>query len=139
MFKNSEGYADLTAGVAMSRIMKEYRQQQRKRYADKNRRKIYVASKYAGDMDTNVKNAVSYCRRVIEEGHMPIAAHLLYPQILNDSNPEERELGILFGMALVRLCDEVWVFGDVSPGMAEEIREAKTMKKTLRYFGEENA
>ena len=57
MFKNSEGYADLTAGVAMSRIMKEYRQQQRKRYADKNRRKIYVASKYAGDVDANVKNA----------------------------------------------------------------------------------
>lgn len=79
MHKNSEGYADLTAGAAMSRMMKEYRQQQRKRYADKNRRKIYVASKYAGDVDANVKNAVSYCRRVIEGGHMPIAAHLLYP------------------------------------------------------------
>lgn len=138
MFKNSEGYADLTAGVAMSRIMKEYRQQQRKRYADKNRRKIYVVSKYAGDVDTNVKNAVGYCRRVIEEGHMPIAAHLLYPQILNDSNPEERELGILFGMALIRLCDEVWVFGDVSPGMEAGIKEAKRMKKSLRYFREEN-
>ena len=40
MFKNSEGYADPTAGSAMSQIMKEYRQQQKKRYADKNRRKI---------------------------------------------------------------------------------------------------
>ena len=138
MFKNSEGYADLTAGVAMSRMMKEYRQQQRKYYAYKNRRKIYVASKYVGDVEKNMKNAVSYCRRVIEEGHMPIAAHLLYPQILNDSNPEERELGILFGMALVRLCDEVWVFGDVSPGMEAEIKEAKGMKKPLRYFREEN-
>ena len=27
MFKNNEGYADPTAGLAMSRIMKEYRQQ----------------------------------------------------------------------------------------------------------------
>ena len=40
MYKNSEGYADPTAGAAMSRIMKEYRQEQKKRYADKNRRKI---------------------------------------------------------------------------------------------------
>lgn len=38
MYKNSEGYADPTAGAAMSRIMKEYRQEQKKRYADKNRR-----------------------------------------------------------------------------------------------------
>ena len=37
MHKNNEGYADPTAGSAMSRIMKEYRQKQKKRYADKNR------------------------------------------------------------------------------------------------------
>lgn len=139
MYKNSEGYDDLTAGAAMSRMMKEYRKQQRKYYAYKNRRKIYVASKYAGDVEKNVKNAIGYCRRVIEQGHMPIASHLLYPQMLDDMNPEERKMGQMFGMALLGICDEVWVFGEISSGMAEEIREAKTMKKTLRYFGEENA
>jgi len=139
MYKNSEGYDDLTAGAAMSRMMKEYRKQQRKYYAYKNRRKIYVASKYAGDVEKNVKNAIGYCRRVIEQGHMPLASHLLYPQMLDDMNPEERKMGQMFGMALLGICDEVWVFGEISSGMAEEIREAKTMKKTLRYFGEENA
>ena len=139
MHKNSEGYADLTAGAAISRMMKEYRKQQRKYYAYKNRRKIYVASKYAGDEEKNVKNAIGYCRRVIEQGHMPLASHLLYPQMLDDTNPEERKMGRMFGMALLGICDEVWVFGEISSGMAEEIREAKTMKKTLRYFGEENA
>ena len=139
MHKNSEGYADGTAGAAMSRMMKEYRKQQRKYYAYKNRRKIYVASKYAGDEEKNVKNAIGYCRRVIEQGHMPLASHLLYPQMLDDTNPEERKMGRMFGMALLGICDEVWVFGEISSGMAEEIREAKTMKKTLRYFGEENA
>ena len=139
MYKNSEGYDDLTAGAAMSRMMKEYRKQQRKYYAYKNRRKIYVASKYAGDEEKNVKNAIGYCRRVIEQGHMPLASHLLYPQMLDDMNPEERKMGQMFGMALLGICDEVWVFGEISSGMAEEIREAKTMKKTLRYFGEENA
>ncbi len=72
MYKNSEGYADPTAGSAMSRIMKEYRQKQKKRYADKNRRKIYVASRYAGDVDANVAAAVTYCRHVIDEGYMPV-------------------------------------------------------------------
>lgn len=134
MYKNSEGYADPTAGSAMSQIMKEYRQKQKKRYADKNRRKIYVASRYAGDVDANVAAAVTYCRHVIDEGYMPVASHLLYPQILNDNNPEERELGLLFGLSLLAACDEVWVFGTVSPGVAQEIEEAKRLKKQIRYF-----
>ena len=50
MYKNSEGYADPTAGLALSHMMKEYRQGQKRRYADKNRKKVYVASRYAGDV-----------------------------------------------------------------------------------------
>ena len=106
MFRNKEGYADPTAGLAMSRFMKEYREQQKKRYADKNRRKVYVASKYAGNVDVNIAAAVSYCRRVIDEGCMPVASHLLYPQILDDHDPNEREMGLMFGLALLRICDE---------------------------------
>lgn len=136
MYKNNEGYADPTAGSAMSRIMKEYRQKQKKRYADKNRKKIYVASKYAGDVDTNVASAITYCRRVIDEGYMPIASHLLYPQILNDNIPKERELGLMFGLALLRTCDEMWVFGSVTSGVAREIEEAKRLKKQIKYFEE---
>jgi len=139
MFKNSEGYADPTAGSAMSRIMKEYRQQQKKRYANKNRRKIYVVSRYAGDVDANVKAAIGYCRLVIDKGYMPIASHLLYPQILNDNDPEERELGLMFGLALLRGCDEVWVFGEVSPGVAREIEEARRLNKRLKFMEEVGA
>lgn len=70
---------------------------------------------------------------------MPVASHLLYPQILNDNNPEERELGLLFGLSLLAVCDEVWVFGTVSPGVAQEIEEAKRLKKQIRYFEEVGA
>ena len=98
-YRNSEGYADPTAGLAMSRVMKEYRQKQKKQFADKNRRKIYVASKYAGDVEKNTAFAVNCCRRVIDEGCMPIASHLLYPQMLDDNNPDEREMGLMFGLA----------------------------------------
>ena len=57
--------------------------------------------------------------------------------MLDDSDVEEREMGLMFGLALLRMCDEVWVFGEISRGMAEEIKEAKEWKKTLRYFREE--
>lgn len=133
MYKNSEGYADPTAGAAMSQIMKEYKQKQKKLYAEKNRRKVYVASAYAGDVDGNTAKAVNYCRMVIDAGYMPLASHLLYPQMLNDKIPAERELGLMSGLALLRMCDEVWVFGPVSSGMAQEIEEAKRLKKKLVY------
>ena len=133
MYRNSEGYADPTAGAAMRQMMKEYRQQQKQHYADKNRRKVYVASRYAGNVEANVKAATRYCRLVIDRGYMPIASHLLYPQILHDDDPAERELGMLFGLALLRDCDEVWVFGEVSPGVAREVEEAKRLQKRIRF------
>ena len=136
MYKNREGYADPTAGKALGQVMKAYRERQKKRYADKNRLKIYVASRYAGDVDKNVAAAIRYCRYVIEKGFMPVASHLLYPRILDDSDPAERELGLLFGLALLRDCDEVWVFGPVSAGMVGEMEEAKRLDKPVRYVKE---
>lgn len=136
MYKNSEGYPDPTAGKAMSRMMKEYREFQRQRFADKNRKKIYVASKYGGDIGANVIAAISYCRYIIEAGHMPIASHLLYPQILDDAIPRERELGLMFGLALLAICNEIWVFGEVSAGMEQEIREARKLGIPVRYVEE---
>ncbi|WP_037358685.1 DUF4406 domain-containing protein [Selenomonas sp. oral taxon 892] len=137
MFKNIEGYPDPTAGTAMSRVLKEYKQRQRRRFAAKNRRKIYVVSKYAGDVATNKENAVRFCRYVIDRGNMPVASHLLYPQILNDSSPHEREMGLMFGLALLALCDEVWIFtenGEISSGMKREIEEATQLGIPVRQL-----
>lgn len=136
-YKNREGYADPTAGAAVSQLMKEYRQERRRLFAAKNCKKIYVASKYAGDIQINIENAIWCCRYVIDRGYMPIASHLLYPQILDDSIPRERELGLMFGLALLAACDEVWVFtvnGEVSSGMEKEIEEAKRLGIPVRQL-----
>ena len=136
-YKNREGYADPTAGAAVSQVMKEYRQERRRLFAAKNRKKIYVASKYAGDIQINIENAIWCCHYVIDRGYMPIASHLLYPQILDDSIPRERELGLMFGLALLAACDEVWVFtvnGEVSSGMEKEIEEAKRLGIPVRQL-----
>lgn len=142
MYRNSEGYADPTAGVALGQIMKEYRQERRKTWKRENelrsRSKVYVVSRYAGDIDKNVLAAIRYCRFVIDKGKMPITAHLLYPQMLDDSIPSEREIGTMFGIALLEMCDEVWCFGkELSSGMDREIKEAKRLGKHIKYFSSE--
>ena len=142
MYRNSEGYADPTAGAALGHIMKEYRQERRETWKRENeiksRPKVYVVSRYAGDIENNVLSAIRYCKFVITQGKMPIAAHLLYPQIVDDNVPAEREIGTMFGIALLEMCDEVWCFGkELSSGMEREIKEAKRLGKPIKYFNSE--
>ena len=142
MYRNSEGYADPTAGAAIGKVMKEYRLERReiwRRQTElKERPKVYIVSRYAGDVENNVKVAIRYCRFAIDKQKMPIAAHLLYPQIVDDNNPTEREIGTMYGLALLALCDEVWCFGKtLSVGMEQEIKEAKRLGKPIKYFDEE--
>ncbi len=86
---------------------------------------IYVASPYAGDIEQNTEFARKACRHVMSEGHAFFAPHLLYPQLLDDSKPQEREAGLDMGLAMLPRCDELWCYGDrISFGMHLEIEEA---------------
>ena len=130
---NSEGYVDPTAFEALSGI--EHEEQKVLRTF---RPIVYICSPYAGDIETNVVAAPRYSRFAVEKGYIPIAPHLLFPQFLNDSDPNERELGLFFGNAIMSKCSEIWVFGSkISNGMAAEIKRARWKNYRLRYFTEE--
>lgn len=61
------------------------------------------------------------------------APHLLYPAVLNDAVPEERQAGIEMGLTLLHRCDELWAFGPcVSNGMQAEIAEAERLRIPVR-------
>ena len=106
---------------------------------------VYIASPYSGDVERNVAFAKAACRYAMNQGVTPIASHLLYPQMLDDNIPVERELGLLFGLALLRMCDrilkvceEVWVCGsELSSGMEQEIRAARQLQIPLRRVSEQ--
>jgi hypothetical protein len=96
---------------------------------------VYIASPYRGDTDTNVSNALKYCRYALEEGKFPIAPHAWLPRFLDDDNPAERELALKIGIWLLAHCKEVWVFGDtISEGMKGEIATAKQRRISLCFF-----
>ena len=133
--------ADPTAEAAIANVMREYRAEQRAKYRRqaeiKQRPKVYVVSKYAGEVSNNVEKAREYCRFVAKAKRIPVASHLIYPQFLNDDDPAEREIGTMFGMALLAICDEVWVFGkEHSTGMQAEIIEARRLGKPIRFVTE---
>ena len=92
----------------------------------KESRLVYIASPYAGDIQSNVEFAKAACRFAVSQGATPLAVHLLYPQILDDRIPDERTAGIQMGLRVLRACDELWVCGDfISHGMQAELDAAK--------------
>lgn len=129
---NSEGYPDPTAYGALVSIEQEQRALRAFRPI------VYICSPFAGNIEANVADARRYSRFAVDEGYIPIAPHLLFPQFLNDADPQERELGLFFGNVLMSKCSEVWVFGSrISSGMEAEINRAKWKNYRLRYFSEE--
>ena len=128
---NIEGYYDPTAYEALSLIEKEERALRAFRPI------VYICSPFSGAVDENIAAAQRYSRFAVENGYIPVAPHLLFPQFLDDSNPKERQLGLFFGNALMSKCAEVWVFGSIiSAGMEAEIKRAKWKGYRLRYFTE---
>lgn len=129
---NEEKYHDPTAYEALKAIEQEEKELKSFRPI------VYICSPYAGEVEKNVDAARKYSRFAVDKGYIPVAPHLLFPQFLNDNSPRERQLGLLFGMALLCKCAEVWVFGDIiSPGMETEIKKAVWKNYRIRYFSED--
>ena len=128
--KNHENYPDLTAYLALKAI------------GDAEHRKIhplrqlvYICSPFAGDEESNAERARRYCRFAMQQGVVPFAPHLLYPQFMDDSDKEQRELGLFFGTVWLRKCDALWFFGDrISDDMKREIHAARRHGLSIKQF-----
>ena len=125
---NSEGYYDPTTYEALSKVTREEKQ---KAY----RPLVFICSPFAGDVVQNLENARRYSKYAVKQGAIPFAPHLLYPQILDDSDKAQRSIGIFFGLVIMGKCDQLWVFGEhISNGMQTEIDKAKKRGMPIRYF-----
>lgn len=86
---------------------------------------VYICSPCRGDYEQNIQKARAYCRVIVTfyPDVIPIAPHLYFTQFLDDGKPNERSLGMEAGLALLDMCDEIWVFGldNPSEGMKAEI------------------
>lgn len=99
---------------------------------------VYICSPYAGDIESNTRFAKAACRYAAEQDCAPVAVHLLYPQILDDAVPAQREIGIRMGLRVLASCDELWICGSrISHGMSCEIAKAERLGIPIRRITEE--
>lgn len=84
--------------------------------------KIFVCSPLRGadgqPSARNVELAKRLTRAVFDAGHHPFTPHLLYPQVLTES---EGDLKAAFAAnyAFLVACDEVWVYANYTEGLTE--------------------
>lgn len=94
-----------------------------------------IASPYAGDIAKNV----AYAHRALEDSLLrreaPLAAHLLYTQVLHDNDPKDRKAGIEATMSWLYRVEGLIVYCDrgVSSGMKAEIRRATQLRIPIEY------
>ncbi len=96
---------------------------------------IYICSPFSGDVERNLERTRRFCRFALKSGQIPLVPHLMFPQFMDDDNPEERGLALFMDIVLMGKCQELWVLGDViTEGMQVEIETAKRRRQPIRYF-----
>lgn len=98
-------------------------------------RRVVLESPYAGDVALNVKYARACLKHSLSLNEAPLASHLLYTQVLDDSTPLERAQGIVAGIVWIPLADATVVYTDlgVSRGMKEGIHWAEAAGNPVEY------
>lgn len=100
-------------------------------------RLVIIESPFAGNIMVNIDYARRCIRDCIDRGEAPFASHLLYtqPGILDDTNHEQRKLGIQAGFEWGRLAEARVVYTDlgISPGMKAGIEEAEKLGQPVEY------
>jgi len=69
---------------------------------------------------------------ILEKGYTPMCAFMMYSYYLLGTVDREK----LFAATneLIVRSDELWVFGEITEGVAMEVELAKKLKKKIRYF-----
>ena len=103
-----------------------------------DRKLIFICSPFSGDTETNAANARRYCKHVLDHGAVPFAPHLYFPQLLDESNEEDRKTGFGAGLVILAECDELWAFGDaITDDMRLELEVADKLSMPMRFFSDD--
>jgi hypothetical protein len=98
-------------------------------------RKVILESPLSGDVAANQDYARLALLDSLRRGESPLASHLLYPQVLDDAEPDERRIGIEAGLAWGIHADATVVYTDkgISQGMKLGINRALAEGRVIEY------
>jgi hypothetical protein len=104
----------------------------------------FISSPYSALTARQRKKHIKYAREMMYEviyctDNLPIVPHLLYPQVLDDNDENQRITGLNLCKYWIEKVDVIYVccrYG-ISKGMAGEIKYAKSLNKEIIYIDKE--
>lgn len=101
----------------------------------------YICSPYAPrgpgqGITEHVALAQRLSRLAWEDGYWPCAPHLYAPQFLDDADPQERQLGLAWGLSWLERCAVIYVacpYPEPTPGMRGELARARALGLPERW------
>jgi hypothetical protein len=98
--------------------------------ADKLRKKLKLV--YLAYSKRNFYWRQHISRLALKMDYVPLNPYMLFDYFLLDSLPRDKIR--LTNNNLIMKVDELWVIGDISDGVAAEIKLAEKLNKKIRYF-----
>jgi hypothetical protein len=92
----------------------------------RRRRCVCIESPLSGDYERNVRYADAAMADALKRGEAPFLGHLLYPRVLDDRAPEDRDAGIEAHVSWLLRADAVIAYVDfgITTGMKLAIERA---------------
>ena len=101
-------------------------------------KKVFISHPVSGAVEANLENALRWVRWALDHGEIPFAPYITYLGALDESNDDERLLGMKVGIQILSHCDELWVCGNnITTGMGEEIYRAQTYNIPIYYWDDD--
>lgn len=98
-------------------------------------RRVILESPFAGNIYLNTGYARACLKDSLDRGEAPLASHLLYTQVLDDTVPVERAAGIGAGLAWLSQAEATVVYCDlgITAGMQKGIDAARKNRVQIEY------
>jgi hypothetical protein len=87
---------------------------------------------YTAQSCKNFHQRMLICKHVFEQGAVPVNPFNVFGYYLYEL--VERNLVRNGNNILMKRCDELWVYGEISDGVLAEIQIFKELGKTIRFF-----
>lgn len=99
--------------------------------------RVYICSRFAAESSDeqkkNVTAAQEFCRSIFSAGDIPIAPHIYFPQFIDDSDPEERDIAFSWNREIMDECDLMIVLLS-DPARSIEENLSAGMRQEIEYW-----
>ena len=98
-------------------------------YIALNSKRLYMPRVYiCTGFTTSRAYLNTFCRFAIRKGFSPFCRNLLYGGITTE------DVSAHMGLIFLDCCTQIWVFGEITQTMRNEISRARSKGKPVRYF-----